>query len=127
MKGLPTLKKPTKTAAKRKARPRRRPGAAIGAEPQVEGGKTNKPFAERFQEGRLSTAEILGENVKRLRTGLKLSQADLARAIRTDQSAIGLIEIKRANPTLRTMEKLAAVLKTTVVDLLSKPGRRRPR
>jgi hypothetical protein len=34
--------------------------------------------------------------------------------------------IKRANPTVRTVEKLAAVLKTAVVDLLSKPGRRRP-
>ncbi|MCK1294518.1 MULTISPECIES: helix-turn-helix transcriptional regulator [unclassified Bradyrhizobium] len=119
------MKKQTKTAAKRIAGPRRRPGAAIVTEPQVEGEKTNKPFAERFQEGRLSTAEILGENVKRLRKRLDLSQADLARAIGTDQSAIGLIETRRANPTVRTVEKLAAVLKTTVVDLLSRPGRRR--
>ncbi|MET3220179.1 ribosome-binding protein aMBF1 (putative translation factor) [Bradyrhizobium diazoefficiens] len=122
------MKKPTKTAATSKAGPKRGPGTKIGALPKAEDdGKTNKPFAERFKESRLSTAEILGENVKRLRTGLELSQADLARALRTDQSAIGLIEIKRANPTLRTMEKLAAVLKTTVVDLLSRPKRRRTR
>ncbi|MBR0777294.1 helix-turn-helix transcriptional regulator [Bradyrhizobium diazoefficiens] len=122
------MKKPTKTAVTRKAGPKRAPGRNIGAMPKAEDAeRTNKPFAERFREGRLSTAEILGENVKRLRTGLELSQADLARAIRSDQSAIGLIEIKRANPTLRTMEKLAAVLKTTVVDLLSKPSRRRTR
>jgi DNA-binding XRE family transcriptional regulator len=122
------LKKPTKTAEKRKAGPKRGPGMKAGAEPKAKNdGKTNKPFAERFKEGQLSTAKILGENVKRLRTGLDLSQADLARAIGTDQSAIGLIETKRANPTVRTLEKLAAVLKTTVVDLLSKPGRRRTR
>jgi DNA-binding XRE family transcriptional regulator len=121
------LKKPTKNTAKRKAGPKPGPGTKIGAEPKAEDEKTNKPFAQRFKEGRLSTAEILGENVKRLRTGLDLSQADLARAIGTDQSAVGLIEIKRANPTLRTVEKLAAVLKTTVVDLLSRPGRRRTR
>jgi ribosome-binding protein aMBF1 (putative translation factor) len=98
----------------------------IGAKPKAQDDeKTNKPFAERFKEGRLSTAEILGENVKRLRTRLELSQADLARAIGTDQSAVGLIELKRANPTVLTVERLAAVLKTTVVGLLSKPGRRR--
>jgi transcriptional regulator with XRE-family HTH domain len=70
---------------------------------------------------------VLGENLKQLRSGLELSQADLARAIETDQSAVGLTETKRANPTLRTLEKLAAVLKTTVVDLLSKSSRRRTR
>jgi ribosome-binding protein aMBF1 (putative translation factor) len=106
------LKKPTKTVAKRKAE---------ADEP------SNKPFAKRFVKGRLSTAEVLGENVKRLRTGLRLSQADLARAIGTDQSAIGLIELKRANPTLLTIERLATVLETTVVELLSKPSRRRTR
>lgn len=88
---------------------------------------TNKPFAERFREGRLSTAEVLGDNVKRLRTVVELSQADLAEAIGTDQSAIGLIELKRANPTLRTIERLATVLETTVVELLSKPPRGRTR
>jgi ribosome-binding protein aMBF1 (putative translation factor) len=121
------LNKPTKSAAKRKARPKRGPRAKIGAEPKAEDEKTNKPFAERFKESRLSTAETLGENVKRLRAVLDLSQADLAKAIGTDQSAIGLIETKRANPTLMTIEKLAAVLKTTVVDLLRRPGRRRTR
>ncbi|WP_050990948.1 helix-turn-helix transcriptional regulator [Bradyrhizobium genomosp. I (2014)] len=120
------MNKPTRTATKRKAGPNRGPRAKIGAE-KAEDEKTNKPFAERFKESRLSTAETLGENVKRLRTVLDLSQADLAKAIGTDQSAIGLIETKRANPTLMTIEKLAAVLKTTVVDLLTRPGRRRTR
>jgi ribosome-binding protein aMBF1 (putative translation factor) len=122
------LKKPKKTAATSKAGPKRGRGTKIGAAPKAEDDeKTNKPFAERFKEGRLSTAEILGENVKRLRTDLELSQADLATMIGTDQSAIGLIELKRANPTVLTIERLAAVLQTTVVDLLSKPGRRRTR
>jgi ribosome-binding protein aMBF1 (putative translation factor) len=73
------LKKPPKTGAKRRAGPKRE---TEDAEP------TNKPFAEQFREGRLSTAEVLGNNVKRLRTVLELSQADLAEAIGTDQSAI---------------------------------------
>jgi ribosome-binding protein aMBF1 (putative translation factor) len=115
------VKKSTKTA-KRKAGPKRGAGARVEAnEPKT------KPFAKRFVEGRLSTAQVLSENVKRLRNGLELSQADLARALKTDQSAIGLIETKRANPTLKTIEKLAAVLETTVVGLLSRPGRRRTR
>jgi ribosome-binding protein aMBF1 (putative translation factor) len=122
------LKKPTKTAETSKAGPKRGPGTKIGTVPKAEDDeKTNKPFAERFKEGRLSTAEVLGENVKRLRTGLGFSQADLARAIGTDQSAIGLVELKRANPTLRTIERLATVLETTVVELLSKPPRGRTR
>ncbi|MDT4738423.1 helix-turn-helix transcriptional regulator [Bradyrhizobium sp. WYCCWR 12699] len=121
-------KKPTQTAAKRKAGPSRGPGAKTSAEPKAGGGeKTNKPFAERFKEGRLSTADILGGNVKRFRTGLELSQADLAKAIGSDQSVIALIELKRANPTLLTIERLAAALKTTVVELLSRPGQRRTR
>lgn len=89
----------------------------------------NKPFRDRFSEerfgsARLTTAEILGENVKRLRAQLDLSQADLAQALKTDQSAIGLIELRRANPTLKTLEKLASVLKTTVAGLLSEPTRK---
>lgn len=116
------LKKPTKTDARRKAGPKRGTSTKAKADEPA-----NKPFAERFAEGRLSTAEVLGENVKRLRTGLGFSQADLARAIGTDQSAIGLIELKRANPTLRTIERLATVLETTVVELLSKPPRARTR
>jgi DNA-binding XRE family transcriptional regulator len=114
------VKKSLKTDAKLKARPKRGTGTkAKGDEP------TNKPFAERFTQGRLLTAEVLGENVKRLRSGLELSQADLAKAIGTDQSAIGLIELKRANPTLLTIEKLADVLNTTVPQLLSSLPRRR--
>jgi DNA-binding XRE family transcriptional regulator len=114
------VKKSPKTEAKRKAGPKRGTDAKAAADRP----KT-KPFAERLAEGRLSTAEVLGENVKRLRSGLELSQADLAKAIGTDQSAIGLIELKRANPTLLTIEKLANVFKTTVPQLLSKLPRRR--
>lgn len=114
------MKQPLKTNSKRKARPKR------GTETKAKVNKPkNKPFAKRFPKGRLSTAEVLGENVKRLRSGLELSQTDLAKLIGTDQSAIWLIEVKRANPTLLTIEKLADVFKTTVPQLLSKVPRRR--
>jgi hypothetical protein len=66
------LKKPTKTDARRKAGPKR------GTDTKAKAGEpASKPFAERFAEGRLSTAEVLGENVRRLRTSLELSQAIL--------------------------------------------------
>ena len=120
------MKKPTKTAATSRAGPKRGRGTKIGAVPKAEDdGKTNKPFAERFKEGRLSTAEILGENVKRLRTGLELTQADLARAIGADQSSVGLIELARANPTLMTIESLARALRTTVPELFGGSARRK--
>lgn len=88
---------------------------------------TNKKFAKRFPKTRSSVAETLRENVRRLRKDLELSQSDLAKAIGTDQAAIGLIELSRANPTLLTIEKIAQVLQTTAVDLLTKHNRRRER
>jgi len=88
---------------------------------------TNKPFAERFPSRTSAAAKVLGGNVRRLRTDLDLSQADLAKAIRADQSTIGLIELGRGNPTLLTIEKLARVLRTTVPELLGKPSRSRSR
>jgi transcriptional regulator with XRE-family HTH domain len=38
---------------------------------------------------------------------------------------VGLIETRRSNPTLRTIENIARVLRTTVPELLSKLPRRR--
>jgi DNA-binding XRE family transcriptional regulator len=72
-----------------------------------------------------AAAKILSENVRHLRKGLGLSQADLAEAIGTDQQAVGLIEVRRSNPTLRTIENLALVLGTTVPELLTRSPRRR--
>jgi DNA-binding XRE family transcriptional regulator len=111
-----SLKKPRKTEAKRET----------DAKPDDDE-PTNKPFAERFPSRTSATAKVLGGNVRRLRTDLDLSQADLAKAIRADQSTIGLIELERGNPTLLTIEKLAKVLRTTVPELLSKPPRGRSR
>jgi DNA-binding XRE family transcriptional regulator len=108
------LKKPRKTEAKRKT----------NAKPD-DNKPTNKPFAQRFPARASVAAKALGSNVRRLRTELELNQADLAKAIRTDQSTISLIELERGNPTLLTIEKLAKVLHTTVSELLSKPPRGR--
>jgi transcriptional regulator with XRE-family HTH domain len=67
-------------------------------------------------------------NVKRLRKDLDLSQAELAEKVGMDQAAIGLVELKRANPTLQTIAALAKALKVSVGDLLSKPaGRQIPK
>lgn len=85
------------------------------------------PFGKRFPARVSAAAKILSENVRHLRKGLGLSQTDLAEAIGTDQQAVGLIEIRRANPTLRTIENLARVLGMTVPDLLTRSPRRRTR
>jgi ribosome-binding protein aMBF1 (putative translation factor) len=86
---------------------------------------TNKKFKKRFSVLQSRAVATLGKNVRRLREGLELSQAQLAGAIGTDQAAIGLIELARANPTLLTLEALAKALDTTVADLLTRPPRSR--
>jgi DNA-binding XRE family transcriptional regulator len=86
---------------------------------------TNKPFKKRFRSRPSGAAGILSINVKRLRKDLDLSQAELAKKVGVDQAAIGLVELKRANPTLQTIAALAKALKTNVADLFSKPVARR--
>ena len=86
---------------------------------------TNRPFKKRFPSRPSAAAGILSQNVKRLRKELDLSQAELADKVGIDQAAIGLVELKRANPTLQTIAALAKALKTSVADLLNKPAERR--
>jgi DNA-binding XRE family transcriptional regulator len=85
---------------------------------------TDKPFGKRFPSRASLAAKSLGSNVRTLREQLELTQAELARAVGTDQATISLIEIARANPTLRTIEALAEALQASAPDLLRKPTRR---
>jgi DNA-binding XRE family transcriptional regulator len=89
--------------------------------------KTNKPFGRRFPERASGSAAVLAANLWRLRKERELSQADVARALGVDQAAIGLIELGRANPTLRTIAAIAEVLQTTAGDLLNGRKRARPK
>jgi DNA-binding XRE family transcriptional regulator len=85
---------------------------------------TNKPFEDRFPPSASPGAKALATNVRRLRQQFELSQAELAKAAKTDQATIGLVELGRSNPTLRMIEAIATALKTTSAALLSKPVRR---
>lgn len=62
--------------------------------------------------------QVFGDNVKRLRKSLGLSQEDLADSIDRDPRTIRLIEAGDSNPTLKTIYKLSKALKTKSSDLL---------
>ena len=60
---------------------------------------------------------ILARNLRRLRLERRWSQHDLAAEARTRQALVSAIEIGAANPTLASLEKLAATLEVTVAEL----------
>lgn len=66
---------------------------------------------------------FLGKQVKKRRRALKLSQEDVA--AKTGLSVPSLSEIERgiANPTLQTLEKIAAALDMSVAGLLDMEDR----
>ena len=64
----------------------------------------------------------LGENVRRLRQALGLTQIELAKRCGTFHPRISAIENGQANPTLDTLTVLATELGTTVEKLL-KPSK----
>jgi ribosome-binding protein aMBF1 (putative translation factor) len=86
---------------------------------------TNKPFEERFPQSASPAAKALATNVRRMRQQLELSQAELGKAAKTDQATIALIELARANPTLRLLQAVAKALKTTPATLLTEKAQRR--
>jgi len=72
--------------------------------------------------------QTIGESIRFLRQQNGLSQEQLALISGINTSYIGQIERGEKNPTIKTLEKVAAALKTTVVGLLTmydpilKPG-----
>jgi len=69
-------------------------------------------------------AEILPENLVRVREKLKLTQEALSAASEVPRSVIAAIERRTRNPALTTLVKLARGLETTVERLLSEPRER---
>ena len=67
----------------------------------------------------MNTKQILAENTKRLRNLSKLSQFDFADEINMSKTVLSDIENARANPTLETLERLAAAFHTTLALLLA--------
>ncbi|MBH1979784.1 MAG: helix-turn-helix transcriptional regulator [Comamonadaceae bacterium] len=60
----------------------------------------------------------LAVNIKMRRAELSISQEQLALRSETQRSQISLIELQQANPTLKTLHQIAAVLDMGVHELL---------
>lgn len=67
-------------------------------------------FDERFPTRTSQIAKSLGRNVARLRKEKGWTQDELAAKLGIEQMAVSLIENSRANPTLETLEAIAACL-----------------
>jgi transcriptional regulator with XRE-family HTH domain len=74
-------------------------------------------FGKRFPTRSSQTAKALARNVRRLRRQNGWTQDDLAAKVKIEQMAVSLIENTRANPTLQTLEALAATLGVKLIDL----------
>lgn len=79
--------------------------------------KKSRPFRTRFPNRKSVATKTLAANVRKLRKRKRLSQSDLAEAIGTDQAALSLIELGRANPTLRVLEAIAESLEVSLSAL----------
>lgn len=65
-------------------------------------------------------SRIIGRNVKRLRRERGYSQEQLALEAEISPSILRMIERGEANPTIKTLGKLAASLGTTVEEFMKK-------
>lgn len=62
--------------------------------------------------------QILGKNVRVLRTTAKLSQEELAVRMGVEQTYVSGIERGMRNPTITTLSRAAMALNAKVADLL---------
>jgi transcriptional regulator with XRE-family HTH domain len=76
-------------------------------------------MATIFEEN--SVMVTLASNLRTMRTRAKLSQKALADSVGVSYPRISEIENGRGNPTLETLEKIAAVLGVQVAELFKAP------
>jgi transcriptional regulator with XRE-family HTH domain len=81
-------------------------------------------FDQRFPAQTSQNAKALARNVRRLRKDKGWTQDELAVKLRIDQMAVSLIENARSNPTLQTLEAIAACLDVRFVELFETRGTR---
>ena len=74
-------------------------------------------FDQRFPARNSQVAKALARNVRRLRRDKGWTQDELAAKLKVEQTAVSLIENNRANPTLQTLEAIAACLGVRFIDL----------
>lgn len=66
----------------------------------------------------MQSSKKLGENLRKFRLKINLSQGDLAKILAVDRAYISNIENGRMNPTLSTLEKIAGALRISSSELL---------
>lgn len=71
--------------------------------------------------------ELVGWNVRRLRVALGLTQEALAVDAGLDRSYVGRIERATENPSVDTLDQLAAALRVGSAELLREPTADEPR
>lgn len=67
-------------------------------------------------------AKVLGENVRRRRKELGLTQRDLADRAALFHPVVSNVERAQSSVTIATVAKLAAALETSVADLFQEAG-----
>jgi transcriptional regulator with XRE-family HTH domain len=65
------------------------------------------------------TKWLLARNLRQLRLQREWSQDDLADKARVRQALISALEVATANPTLESLDKIAAALDVEVAELLA--------
>ena len=76
----------------------------------------------RWEYAALAPYYELVRSIIRLRTAKGLSQEDLARLLHTRKPAISRLESGRANPTIKTLQRVAEALDARLVIALEPQG-----
>lgn len=69
------------------------------------------------------TRRLLARNLRNLRLQREWSQDDLAEAAGVRQALVSALEVASANPTVESLDKIAAALGVEVANMLLPPGK----
>jgi transcriptional regulator with XRE-family HTH domain len=67
----------------------------------------------------IHTKRLLARNLRQIRLERSWSQDDLADEAKVRQALVSALEVATANPTLESLDKIAAALDVEVADLLA--------
>ncbi|WP_322034419.1 helix-turn-helix transcriptional regulator [Burkholderia sp. BCC1970] len=95
------------------------PAAGVGETTPTVGPLETTPKSSQ-QDGIENLLQRIQRNIKLYRERAGLTQRQVAERLDTDRNWVSTIEAGRANITLKTIEKFAAALETTPVELLAK-------
>jgi len=70
----------------------------------------------------MNARQIVGKNMREFRVTAGLSQGDIAKRMDVEQTYVSGLERGVRNPTLTTLERAAAALNVTLIDLVRPPA-----